>query len=53
MLKRILGLAVFGIALACGQLQAQTLDDSIKNSTSELIGKLADGSIVAVIRFQS
>jgi hypothetical protein len=53
MLKRILGLAVFVIALTYGQLQAQTLDEAIKNAASELSGKLADGSIVAVISFQS
>jgi hypothetical protein len=39
--------------LTYGQLQAQTLDDSIKNAASELSGNLAGGSIVAVISFQS
>jgi hypothetical protein len=53
MLKRNLGLAVFVIALTCVKLQAQTLDDSIKNAASELSGNLAEGTVVAVINFQS
>jgi hypothetical protein len=53
MLKRILGLAVFVAALACGRLQAQTLDGAVKNAASELSGRLAGGSVVAVINFQS
>lgn len=52
-MKRNFGLVVFVIALTCGRLQAQTLDDSIKNAASELSGRLDDGSIVAVINFQS
>jgi hypothetical protein len=53
MLKMILGLAVFVTALFYGKLQAQTLDDAIKNAASELSRRLNDGSVVAVINFQS
>ncbi|MDR2393515.1 MAG: hypothetical protein LBD93_05105 [Treponema sp.] len=53
MFKMNCGLAIFVMALSLGGLQAQTLDDSIKDAAQELSSRLTEGSTVAVINFQS
>jgi hypothetical protein len=53
MSKNNLGMTVLVALLTCGGLQAQTLDDAIKNAALELSNRLNDGSTVAVINFQS
>jgi hypothetical protein len=53
MFKRVSFLAVLFVMFFCGVLQAQTLDDAIKNAASEMSGRLQNGSTIAVISFQS
>ena len=52
-MKKSLFLGFFGFALGCVFLNAQTLDESIRQAAAEMSERLSGGSTVAVISFQS
>ena len=53
MFKRIWGCGFMMFIVSLGFVQAQTLDEAIKNAAAEISEKLQNGSSVAVINFKS